>query len=60
MNRYAVTLRTDGRDTVVEVDAETACAARDAAEVHGPGEAVAVRLLARLSFSCRVRDGRQH
>lgn len=59
MNEYAVTLADDnGTCREITLLAETAAAARDAAEETADDEVIAVRFVRAVTFSCRTRDGR--
>lgn len=59
MNEYAITLADyHGTRREMTLLAETAAAARDAAEETADDEVVAVRFVRAVTFSCRTRDGR--
>ena len=56
MNEYEVTVsEDDGRERKIIVEADTAVRARDQAEDETGSEAVQVRFLRALAFSCRMR-----
>ncbi|MEQ8495876.1 MAG: hypothetical protein RLW61_23985 [Gammaproteobacteria bacterium] len=57
MNEYVVTLDDGCGQRELTLLAETATAARDAAEVAHDAEVVAVRFVRAVTFSCRTRDG---
>lgn len=55
MNEYLVSLRDGAREWTLKVEAETAAAARRAAEDTDDGEIVAVKYVRATGFSCRPR-----